>query len=48
MAATGSPVQPGCSLDGGPAADLPPAGAALTAGFTAMTARWSAGDEDGE
>jgi hypothetical protein len=35
-------------LDGAPAADLPPAVAALVDGFTAMTARWSAGDEDGE
>lgn len=35
-------------LDGAPEADLPPAVAALAAGFTAMTARWSAEDEDGE
>jgi hypothetical protein len=35
-------------MDGAPAAELPPAVAALAAGFTAMTARWSAGDEDGE
>ncbi len=34
-------------LDGVPAADLPRAVAALAAGFTAMTARWSIGDEDG-
>ena len=34
-------------LDGAPAADLPPAVAALVAGFTAMTSRWSAGDEEG-